>query len=62
MIRRPNDPAPTWQGMAITIAAVAGLLAGVAAVVFSAALLQRTCAFYDLTGEEARCQGRMPPR
>ncbi|MBN9314231.1 MAG: hypothetical protein J0I99_00675 [Devosia sp.] len=51
-----NDPPPSWQQLVITIAVVVGILAGVAAIISSVVLLQRTCAVYDLTGEEARCK------
>jgi hypothetical protein len=51
-----NDPPATWQQRLITLAVVIGIAAGVAAIVIGVAALQRTCAVYDLTGQEARCK------
>lgn len=51
-----NDAPATWQQRMITIAVVIGAAAGVAAIILGVAALQRTCAVYDLTGQEAKCQ------
>lgn len=59
MHRQLNEPAPSWQQVLITIALCVGVFAGVAAIVSCAALLERTCVAYDLTGQEAKC-GSVP--
>lgn len=56
MRQQLNDPPATCQQRLITLAVVIGAAAGVAAIVMGVALLQRTCAVYDLTGQEAKCQ------
>jgi uncharacterized membrane protein (DUF485 family) len=56
MQRRPNRPAGTWQQSAITFAVIVGIATAVISIVLGAALLQRTCTVYDLTGREAQCR------